>query len=361
MEKPVLAAILSCAGTELSDDEKRLFSSSNPLGVSLFSRNIKNKTQIKKLTEEIKNVINRDDVLIAVDEEGGRVSRLKMILKMKKELGLQFVSEEELGKVSVLYSKMHAELISAYMRKFGFNLTFAPVIDKKSKKLSMVFEGRCFSQNEKNIINHAKAMADTYIEKGICPCIKHLPGHFDTTIDPHLGVLNILLSLDDIYKEIDYIKAFADYPLAMTAHVILNQVDSNYPVTMSKKCIKEILRGYLGLKSFLISDALEMKSLKGTIVEKAKNCWDAGIDAVCYCSGKYDDLYNICREKRFLTEKAQIRFANIKKIIHNTPQKIDTSELEKQYIRKFQDKLNREYIYDATEVLHQMLEKGEKK
>lgn len=361
MERPILPAILSCAGTELTDDEKKLFSASNPLGISLFSRNIKNKTQLKKLTDQIKNVINRDDVLIAVDEEGGRVSRLKLIIKMNNELKLQFVSEEELGKVSILYSKIQAELIASYMRKFGVNLTFAPVVDRKSKKHSLVFEGRCFSRNEKNIISRAQAMADTYIKRGICPCIKHLPGHFDTEVDPHLGILNISLSENEIYKQIDYMKAFANYPLAMTAHVILNYIDEDYPVTMSKKCIEEILRGYLGLQSFLISDALEMKSLKGTITEKAQNCWDAGIDAVCYCSGQYADLYNICTQKRFLTEKAQIRFAKIKKIIHNTPQEINTSDLEKKYIRKFQEKLNREYLYDATEVLHHMLEKGENK
>jgi len=361
MEKPILAAILSCAGTELTEVEKRLFAKSNPLGVSLFTRNIKNGTQVKKLIEQIKNVINRDDILFAIDEEGGRVSRLKMIAKIKKISGLQFVSEEDLGKEEIRYSEIHAQLISARMRKFGLNLNYAPIVDKKSKQHGPVFEGRCFSENIDKIINHARAMADTYIKMGICPCIKHLPGHFTTNVDPHLEIPEISLSLEDIYKEIDYMKSFADYPLAMTAHIRLNTIDNEFPVTMSEKCVREVLRGFLGLKSFLISDALEMKSLKGTMGEKALNCWNAGIDAICYCSGQYSDLYDICQQKRFLTEKAQIRFANIKKIIHNTSQEINTSELEKLYMQKFQDKLNRKYTYDATEVLHQMLEKGENK
>jgi len=356
MTRPILAAILSCAGTELTDEEKYLFSSSNPLGISLFTRNIKNRAQLRRLIEQIKNTINRDDVWIAVDEEGGRVSRLKMIIKLKKLINQQLVSEEDLGKNALKYTQMHAEIISKYMLEYGVNINYAPVIDKKIRGQSLVLQSRCFSSNPDKIVKYAKKMADTYIKNNICPCIKHLPGHLGSAADPHLEVPVCDMKKEKLYKEIEYIKAFKKYPMAMTAHILLKDIDNVYPITMSKKGITEIIRNYLEYDGFLISDAIDMHALKGNISERTQNCLDAGIDAVCYCGGKYEDLYNICQQKRFMTEKTQIRFANIKKVIHNTTKKIDT---ESMYIQKFQNELNKQYEYDATEVLNQMLKKGE--
>lgn len=359
MAKPILAAVLSCSGTELTDEEKYLFSSSNPLGISIFTRNIKNGSQLKKLTEQIKNVINRDDVWIAVDEEGGRVARLKMIIKLKNLTNLHWVSEEDLGKNALKYTQMHAAIISKYMHRYGININYAPVIDKKVRGQSLVLQSRCFSSNPDRITEYAQKMADTYIENGICPCIKHLPGHMGTKADPHLDVPICNLSQKEMYEEVEYIRAFKKYPLAMTAHVIFKDIDNTQPITMSKKGITEIIRNHLEFDGFLISDAIDMHALKGNIAEKTQSCLDAGLDAICYCGGKYEDLYNICQQKRFITEKAQIRFANIKKVIHNTKKDIDTSEIENLYLQKFQNEMNKQYEYDATEVLNQMLKKGE--
>ena len=132
MSKPILAAILSCSGTELTDDEKYLFSQANPLGITLMSRNIRNGVQLKKLVDQIKNTINREDVWIAADAEGGRVSRLKTVIKLAKLTNQQLVSEEELGKSAIKYTKMHAQIMSKYMRRYGVNINYTPVIDKKN-------------------------------------------------------------------------------------------------------------------------------------------------------------------------------------------------------------------------------------
>jgi beta-N-acetylhexosaminidase len=269
------------------------------------------------------------------------------------------VSEEDLGKNALKYTKMHAEIISKYMLKYGVNINYAPVIDKKVKGQSLVLKSRCFSSNPDKIVKYAQKMADTYIENNICPCIKHLPGHLGSKTDPHLAVPVCDMPKKEIYQEIEYIKAFKNYPMAMTAHILLQNIDNTQPITMSKIGISEIIRNYLEFDGFLISDAIDMHALKGSISEKTKKCLDAGIDAVSYCGGRYEDLYNICQQKIFLTEKAQIRFANIKKVIHNNTNEIDTSEVESIYMQKFQNEPNKQYEYDATEVLNQMLKKGE--
>jgi len=354
MAKPILAAILSCSNTRLTDDEKRLFAEANPLGVSLFMRNIENNFQLKALIKEIKEVIGRDNVLIAIDEEGGRVTRLKPVTKH------QFASAETLAKADIRYSRMHAELIAHDMKRYGINVNYSPVIDRKNAKQNAVLSGRCFSPDSKKIVAYAKQIADTYIKSGICPCIKHIPGHFATSLDPHLNIISTDWSLDKIKKETEYIKNFAEYPLIMTSHIILKALDDNNPVTMSEICINEFFRGYLGLKGLLISDAIDMHSLKGSITERAENCWNAGIDIICYCSGIYEDMYNICNQKRFMSEKALIKFANIENIIHNTKKDIDISRTLQLYQTEFEGKLEVNYMYDATEVLNQMLQKGRK-
>jgi len=351
MGKQILAAMLSCSGTSLTDDEKYLFSASNPLGISLFDRNIRDEQQLKCLVEEIKNVINRDDVLIAIDGEGGRVFRLQSVTSRK------YVSPSILGEAPIEFSKYHATLIADDMQKYGINVNYAPVIETKAQ--SMVMEGRSLGTNKQKIIDYAFTMIEEYENGGICPCIKHLPGHFTTKKDPHLSSPQTDISLEKIKEETKYIKAFNTVPMAMTAHITINSIDKENPLTMSEKGIEKLIRDYFESDSFLISDAIDMRALRGTINEKAEKCWNAGIDAVCYCSGIFDELQGICQQKRFLTGKSLIRFEKIKKIIHNKPRKKDISDIAKLYHNRFKDIENMTYAYDATEVLNKMLKKGE--
>ncbi len=356
MSKPILAALLSCSGTELTDEEKYLFSEYNPLGVTLFSRNLQSEQQVISLVQSIRDVINRDDILIAVDEEGGRVSRLSSIQSAK------YASADELGKVPVELTQMQAELISCDLRKLGINVNFAPVIDKKTTPQNPVLLGRCFGFDDTIITKYAKTMADTYIQMGICPCFKHIPGHLNAVDDPHLHLMETRLSLNEIEKETSYLQEFSAYPLAMTAHIILSAIDKDYPATLSKKVISQVIRSHLGFDGFLISDAVEMHALPGNnMADKTVLGLDAGLDAVCYCAGKIADMQAICHEKRFMTEKSLIRFAKIKNVIHNTPRHINVAEVRKRYDAGLQNRLDVKYEYDATEVLFKMHKQGENK
>lgn len=153
MTKPILAAMLSCEGLTLTEEEKKLFAEYNPLGVSLFARNFKSKQQAKNLIDEIRETIGRDDVLIAVDEEGGRVSRLA-------NAGFPvYTSAETLGSIVEICSCWHAVLISKNLRSLGINVNYAPVVDKKTNPQSEVLTSRCFSADEEEIESRAGIMA----------------------------------------------------------------------------------------------------------------------------------------------------------------------------------------------------------
>ena len=194
---------------------------------------------------------------------------------------------------------------------------------------------------------------------GICPCIKHIPGHFSSPKDPHLEVLESNLNKDDIDKQIEYLEFIANYPLAMTSHIKLNNIDDKNPTTVSKKVITNIIREKLQFDGFLLSDAIDMKALSENIVKKHNNALDAGVDATCYCSGNIEELERICNEKRFMTEKSLNRFENIKKVIHNPCEKIDVEAQRSLYNHGLNKWFDEIYLYDATEVLHHMQKKGE--
>lgn len=354
MTKPVLAAILSCKGLSLSEKEKKLFSQYNPLGISLFARNLKSKPQVKSLIKEIKETIGREDVLIAVDEEGGRVSRLDNLK------GRKYVSEEILGNASPVYSKYHAILISEELSALGINVNYAPVVDKITVPQNIALESRCFSSDSRKIVKRGQLMAETYMENGICPCIKHIPGHFDSECDPHLSLPQSCAGKAKIKQKTAYLQRFNAFPMAMISHILLPAWNKNFSATQSAEIISELVRSYLGYNGFLLSDAIDMQALSGSIQEKVKLCINAGLDSVCCCSGRYEDLNAVCRECRFLDDSSLEKLDNIKKVINKAVKSVDFKKIEKQYKEKFKDKLNIQYTYDATEVLHSMLKKGEK-
>ena len=354
MTRPILAALLSIGGTSLSDDEKRLFERYNPLGVTLFNRNLENKKQAKRLIRNIKEVIGREDVVVAVDAEGGRVNRLQAA-----GYG-SYASERVLGKTgSEEIVALHALLMANDMLEIGANMNFAPVLDLEYADTTAALQGRCFGDDEKKVSRLGKIMWKTYVENGVCPCIKHLPGHGHAVSDPHLQLPMIYSPLKDLERDFYPFAENADCPAGMTAHILLSEVDDKNPITLSAKGIREIIRGRIGFDGLLFSDALDMHALKGNIAERAEAAWNAGCDIVCYCFGKIDEMKLLCQKARFLEDISAQRFENVKKIFNHGKKRINLDNERKKYYSQVNQFADDGVNYDATEVLHQM-QKGEK-
>ncbi len=354
MTRPVLAALLSVKGPNLSDEEKKLFARANPIGITLFNRNLVDPLQTAELIKEVKETIGRDDVIIAADQEGGRVNRLKAI-----GFG-NYASAQTLGTINTPeIIKLHSRLIANDMRLIGANMNFAPVLDVEYPQTTAALKSRCYGNNEQQIATLGKYACQQYIQDGICPCIKHMPGHGRAVSDPHLGLPIINSSIKQMAKDFYPFQQLQNCPAGMTAHILLPQIDNLNPITLSAKGIREVIRGQIGFKGFLISDAIEMGALKGTILERARTAWQAGCDAVCYCSGRIDEMTALCREAKFLDGAALERFERIKQVIGKNKSVINLDNERKTYysvVKQFaEEKIN----YDATEVLHQM-EKGER-
>ena len=352
MSKPILPVILSCSGESLNDNEKKIFNQNNPLGINLFSRNIKNLSQLQELVSSIKNTIERDDVLIAIDQEGGRVRRL---------IGTEFHNTASAINIGQLPSNqalrcayLHAQITSYDLHKAGINTNYAPVLDAIYSSTTSALKSRCLSDNPKIISKLAQQKLDTYLQNGIIPCIKHLPGHGRAVTDPHLSLPVISATLKELETDFFPFCQLNYSPLGMSAHIVISALDDQHPATQSPKVINDIIRGYIGFDGLLISDAIDMHALKGSISERTLNSLNAGCDAICYAGGKIDDIYNIISSCQPMSDKSLERFAKTKKIKYNQPNFDNIETLYQEYLSMLSTIPPYQEDYDATEVLNIM-------
>lgn len=344
--KAILPAFLSCQGLRLSNEEKYLFAKYNPLGVCLFSKfcaNIQDKTQVRALINDIKQATGRDDVLIAVDQEGGRVRRL---------LDPEFTAVTAQQNItSKQQAKYHAYLISSDLQSCGINVNFAPVLDIMTDKTSDVLKGRCFSSQ---VATLGKSMVNEYIKNGICPCIKHIPGHGKAATDPHLYLPVIHESLDELQTDFAPFKALKNSPMGMAAHIVLTAVDEHNAITVSPLAIQSIIRKEIGFDGLLVSDAIVMQALKGSISEKAKSAINAGCDVVCLGNADFKANAELCESGIRMSDSAYERLQKIFDIIKTRGDFSQYEHIKNKYCANLKNDVTYDYNYDATEVLNRL-------
>ena len=354
--KPILACMLSVRGLSLTDDEKSLLSKANPLGVILFKRNISDKKQVKALTDSIKSIIGREDVLIAIDQEGGRVCRFT------PPVWQDYLSQYALGSVPKDQQEeiisLHGKLIAYDLKELGINLNFSPVLDVSYSDTTDALRSRIFSGNETQVALNGKVLLDTYHQNGICSCIKHLPGHGRAVVDPHLHLPIIRQPLKELEKDFYPFQFIAKDAIAgMTAHIVISDVDDK-PVTQSAKAIDKIIRKHLDFNGFLFSDSIDMKALSGSLPERVQNSLSAGCDAICYCFGILDEMKQVVATCSELTDVAYERFSKIKQLINRPISNFDVKFAQQRYLELSSLSSNLNSDYDAVEILHQMNKKG---
>ena len=218
-------------------------------GVILFSKNIKNKSQLKKLTSDIKKL--QPSIMIAIDEEGGRVQRLKKFAKFK--------SAKKVAQIGEKFAKEEYENMAKLLREVGINLNLAPDVDLDYKGNPIISKyERSFGANPKTVIKYANIFTSIMKENGILTTIKHFPGHGSSKSDSHKGFVDVSDSWQK--KELEPFK-FVKSPLIMSAHIFNSHIDKVYPATLSYKTNTLLLRNQLGFKGVLISDDMQMGAI----------------------------------------------------------------------------------------------------
>ena len=307
--------IVGIKSTKLNNKEKIFLRKYKPWGVILFTRNIKNINQTFKLTSSIRKIFKDKNYPILIDQEGGRVNRLRNIISFDN------LTSEFFGQLYVknykefeIYYRLFIDKTSYLLKLIGVNLNTSPVLDLRVKGASNIIGDRSFSKDPKIVSKIGDYCINFFHKNKIGTVIKHIPGHGLASVDSHN--FTPLINKDNKYLAKNDFKSFKNKKtlFAMTAHIIFKKIDEKNPVTHSKKLIK-LIRNKIGFRNILISDDLSMKSLKGNLKENAFKAFNAGCNLVLHCNGNLKEMEIVGKESPIINQFIYKKTSQFYKII----------------------------------------------
>lgn len=284
---PPRAVILGCAGPELTSLERDLFREHRPLGFILFARNVRDPAQVRCLIDSLRRCVGDCDVKLLVDQEGGRVQRLRppfwRSAPAAKRLAL--LADRSLAAAAEAV-RLNYRLIGLEARALGFDTVCAPVADVPVEGAHDVIGDRAFGHDPRVVARLALAAVDGLLDVGTAPVMKHLPGHGRASVDSHHAMPRVDVGRETLRVEdgLPFRALRHAAPWAMTAHVLYTDLDAERPGTVSPTVIR-FIRDELGFDGVLVSDDLAMNALDGTPAERVAAALAAGCDVALYCAG----------------------------------------------------------------------------
>ncbi len=284
--------ILGCVGAELTAEEEAFFRREKPWGFILFARNVADTPQVLRLVSDLRESVGRPDAPVFVDQEGGRVQRLRPPLApdypSAGALGAIHAADPAAGlRAAWLMSRLHAFDLARH----GIDADCLPVLDVPVDGADDVIGKRAYAGDPAVVAAMGRAAADGLLAGGVLPVMKHMPGHGRARCDSHKALPVVEASLD-VLRAVDFapFAALADLPMAMTAHIVYQEIDPDNPATTSARVIGDIIRGEIGFDGLLMSDDVSMKALSGDFSQKARAILAAGCDVVLHCNGVMDEM-----------------------------------------------------------------------
>lgn len=282
------ALITGLEGAVLTAAEAQFLRTVRPLGIILFARNCEAAGQIRQLVADALDAIGTDDTLVLIDQEGGRVQRLRPPLGRALPPAEAYAKRYEAGDGpgACAAAAAAAQLVARDLRDLGINTNCAPVLDLPVAGAHAIIGDRAYGSSVEQVIRLGRAVADGFMSCGVLPVIKHIPGHGRATKDSHLDLPIVSTPWTELAaSDFAPFKALADVPAAMTAHVVFTAIDPDRPASTSARVTEEVIRGEIGYDGLLMSDDLGMHALTGLMRERAEAVIAAGSDVALHCSG----------------------------------------------------------------------------
>jgi beta-N-acetylhexosaminidase len=304
------AAILGCAGPDLTADERAFFRDADPLGFIVFARNIDTPERTRRLVDDLRSCVARADAPVLIDQEGGRVARLRPPHWRKappaRLLGELYGRDPEKG---LLATRLNAHLLAADCASIGCDVDCLPVLDIAFPETHAVIGDRAYAAAPEPVAAMGRAAAEGLMAEGVMAVIKHIPGHGRAAVDSHLSLPEVAASRAELERT-DFLpfKLLADLPWAMTAHVLYRAIDAGAALTVSARGVKDVIRDHVGFDGLLLSDDLSMQALGGTLGERARRALAAGCDIALHCNGKMDEMKEVVANTGPMTAAAGRRF-----------------------------------------------------
>lgn len=287
----MLSAIFSLSGPALTDDERALFRDADPAGYCLFARNCVDRAQMRALTDDLRALSGRDNVPILIDQEGGRVARMKPPEWPAFPAGEAFAHLYEKAPISAIEAaRVNATAIGLMLAEVGVNVDAMPVLDVRQPGAHDVIGDRALGDEPMKVAALGRAVLDGLAAAGVIGIVKHIPGHGRSMADSHKELPVVDAADEELETDLAPFRALKDAPMAMTSHLLYRAWDAERPASISPTIIAGVIRDRIGFDGLLMTDDIGMEALRGTPAERARAGIDAGNDLALHCSGELAEM-----------------------------------------------------------------------
>ena len=300
--------IFGLSGLALTNDEKRLFRDVNPAGYILFKRNIEDREQVRALTNSLRELHGRDDVLICIDQEGGRVARMRGPVWPEFPAGGVFDALYDVAPMTAIEAaRANAEAIALVLAEVGINVDCLPLLDVRVPETHSAIGDRALGSDPMRVAALGRAILEGLAAGGVVGVVKHMPGQGRAVVDTHHELPHVRASEAESEQDLAPFRTLNWAPMGMTGHVVYDVWDDQRPSTMSPVVIQDVIRGKIGFDGLLMSDDLDMNALSGDVPTRAVECVGAGCDIALNCWGRFNEMVAISEQLPGITDAAKAR------------------------------------------------------
>jgi beta-N-acetylhexosaminidase len=302
------AAIYAPEGFALTGDERRFFRDAEPTGFILFRRNCDTRDQLLRLTDSLRELTGRSDVPILIDQEGGRVARMRPPEWPAFPAAERFANLYQKAPASAIEAvRSNARALGLMLRSVGVNVNALPLLDVRQEGASDIIGDRALGSQPMQVAALGRAVLDGMASAGVVGIIKHMPGHGRALVDSHKELPIVVASADELESDLEPFERLSFAPMGMTAHVIYTAWDGARPASMSPIVIRDIIRERIGFDGFLMSDDIGMEALQGDFASRAAGVVAAGCDVALHCSGNMDEMIAVASAVPPLSAEGEAR------------------------------------------------------
>lgn len=288
------AAIYGIEDLALSEDERGFFRDAEPAGFILFKRNCETKEQLLRLTNSLRELSGRDDVPILIDQEGGRVARMRPPEWPAFPAAEKFANLYRVAPSSAIEAvRANARALGLMLRSVGVNVDALPLLDVRQEGASDIIGDRALGSEPMQVAALGRAVLDGMASAGVIGIIKHMPGHGRALVDSHKELPVVTASAEQLQADLEPFERLSTAPIGMTAHVVYTAWDQERPASLSPVVVRDIIRERIGFDGWLMSDDIGMEALKGDFASRSAGVIAAGCDVALHCSGKMAEMVEV--------------------------------------------------------------------
>ncbi|MFY8194552.1 beta-N-acetylhexosaminidase [Novosphingobium sp. B1] len=292
----MVPAIFGLSGLTLSDDERAFFRDADPAGYILFGRNVESRAQVRALTDELRALHGRDRTFICIDQEGGRVARMKPPVWTPYPPGERFDRLYDVAPASAIEAaRANGHALGLDLAEAGISVDCLPLLDVRQPGAHDVIGDRALGSDPMRVAALGRATLDGLARAGVAGVIKHMPGHGRSMVDSHKETPVVTATAEELEQDLAPFRTLKDAAIGMTGHLRFTAWDAENPATLSPFVIGEIIRKAIGFDGLLLTDDLDMQALGGTVPERAVRAQAAGCDIALNCWARMDDMIGIAQ------------------------------------------------------------------